>query len=92
MKQLNPPILKQFDVHRALDIIYDSANSNVVGYLNEDPDEQAWFFFIKDYISELYSTKDKALEELVKFYIQNRYDTLFSKMGLVNNENFVKGK
>lgn len=90
MKNMNIPKFLEYKIHDRLSTIYDSNNKIIVGYVNYEHNEQSWFFFIKDYVSELYPNKENAIEQLCKFYITNKYDNIFNKMGLLNNENFVK--
>lgn len=79
------------EIHQDLTILSNKSDKKVIGYVNRDPNENAWFFIHGSFISELYSKKDDAIEGLFKWYIQKTMDNMFYKKGLLYNEKYVKG-
>lgn len=81
----------KFDVHQDLTILSNKSDRRVIGYVNRDPSEDAWFFMHGSFISQLYNNKADAIDGLFKWYIQKTMDNVFFKNGLLYNEKYVKG-
>jgi len=87
---LQIPKIEKRRIHDYLYFIKDSANSKMVGYVNKDINEEGWFFFVKDFVSDLYDTSDDAIRGLCEFYITKKYDRAAEMAGVLKNEEYVQ--
>ena len=79
----------QFRIYDGLSII-KYQNKRIVGYVHKHPQEGGWFFFSGEYVSDFYNSEIDAINDMCRQYIVGSLDSNFSKMGLLNNELYVK--
>lgn len=79
-------------VHEQLFMLRDNSTSRIVGYINKNPDEGHWFYFVKDVISEPYNSYDEAINDLISYYVAVQNDKIAMLSGVYNDERYTQGR
>jgi hypothetical protein len=76
-----------------IDVIKLQGRDAIVGYTIYFDAEGAWTWVRKDNISsQFYKTEQEACEALATYTMLEKLDNNAKKIGIFNNENFVKGR
>lgn len=81
---------EEYPIHNELSIIRESNKKNVIGYVNKDPLDHGWFWFIMNDISKTFNDKDDAIADLVHSFLTARYNAMAKKMGTLDNDKYTK--
>ena len=81
---------EEYPIHEDLYIIRDSSKKNVIGYVNKDPIEKWWFWFIMNDVSKSFQEKDDAIEDLVHNFLTIKFNKMAKKVGTLGNDKYVK--
>jgi hypothetical protein len=70
---------EEYQIHEKLFIIREVNKKSVIGYVNQDPIENGWFWFVMNDISKTFNDKDDAIEDLIQTFLTIKFKKLYSK-------------
>lgn len=72
----DPYQFEMMRIHLGLSIVKIKNTDKIIGYINMNPTTQWWFYFIKDFISQSYSSEGEAIEALLIHFYSKKLDKL----------------
>lgn len=70
---------EKMKIHDDLYVVRLRNSNNIIGYINKHPQENAWFYFIKDFISPFFNSSDEAIEKLIIHFLDVKFTQFQAK-------------
>lgn len=80
-------------IHSQLIAVTARSTKKVIGYVNKNPDDSGWFWFRGIFKSlRTWNNPDDAISDLIQTFFINKMDESANKLGILNDEQYVKGR
>ena len=80
----------KMEIYPGLCVIKLKDTNQIVGYVNKHPFDNGWFYFFGEFFSEYFNSEFDAINELCRHFMVAGMDRSFNKLGLLNDERYVK--